>query len=323
MCVCPAGLTNDDEDPTQCADLDECSTSTDDCDEHATCSNTDGGYECDCLPGYSGDGVTCEQTACVEQCPDNATCTPVGDAFECQCDAGYTTEGAGCRNIDECTEGVGGNPACDALATCVDTDGSFTCNCPSGYTTVGTTCMDVDECAAGTHDCGANETCQNQPGSFTCMCTTSSNQVPVLTANTPEVIASGSYGAGYEAWQVFDASGHPIWLSQQDQTPAFVGYVWADGPRTITGYALWYTNGSITERAPRDWTLQGFDGTSWVVLDTRTNQPGWGGSERRVFSVASPGAYSGYRVVITEDFYSGAGVHAVSLGGFELLGCGP
>ena len=41
-------------------DEDECTDGTADC--HATlasCNNTLGGYECDCLEGYDGDGVDC------------------------------------------------------------------------------------------------------------------------------------------------------------------------------------------------------------------------------------------------------------------------
>lgn len=38
-------------------DIDECSTGEHRCDMLAMCVNTDGGYTCNCNPGYSGDGV--------------------------------------------------------------------------------------------------------------------------------------------------------------------------------------------------------------------------------------------------------------------------
>ena len=41
-------------------DIDECVLGTDNCDDNATCTNTMGSFECECLPGYTGDGVTCE-----------------------------------------------------------------------------------------------------------------------------------------------------------------------------------------------------------------------------------------------------------------------
>ena len=42
-------------------DIDECGLGRDNCDpSSATCTNTVGGFECACLPGFTGDGVTCE-----------------------------------------------------------------------------------------------------------------------------------------------------------------------------------------------------------------------------------------------------------------------
>ena len=42
-------------------DIDECCLGQDNCDPNsATCTNTIGSFECECLPGFTGDGVTCE-----------------------------------------------------------------------------------------------------------------------------------------------------------------------------------------------------------------------------------------------------------------------
>ena len=40
-------------------DFDECSSGTDMCASNATCTNTEGGYNCSCDTGYHGDGFTC------------------------------------------------------------------------------------------------------------------------------------------------------------------------------------------------------------------------------------------------------------------------
>ena len=42
-----------------CIDIDECSAGTDMCASNATCTNTEGGYNCSCDTGYYGDGFTC------------------------------------------------------------------------------------------------------------------------------------------------------------------------------------------------------------------------------------------------------------------------
>ena len=42
------------------ADINECeSNDSDNCDENAQCTNTDGSFTCTCNSGYSGDGVSC------------------------------------------------------------------------------------------------------------------------------------------------------------------------------------------------------------------------------------------------------------------------
>lgn len=41
-------------------DYDECEEGVDNCDENSRCTNTPGGYTCQCDIGYSGDGFTCD-----------------------------------------------------------------------------------------------------------------------------------------------------------------------------------------------------------------------------------------------------------------------
>ena len=40
--------------------IDECAANNGGCSSEATCTNTIGSFTCTCLPGYSGDGLTCE-----------------------------------------------------------------------------------------------------------------------------------------------------------------------------------------------------------------------------------------------------------------------
>ena len=42
------------------SDIDECATGVyNECDEHASCQNSEGSYKCTCMPGYTGSGVVC------------------------------------------------------------------------------------------------------------------------------------------------------------------------------------------------------------------------------------------------------------------------
>jgi hypothetical protein len=43
------------------SDIDECaSDDTNNCNEYATCADTDGSFTCTCEDGFTGDGVVCD-----------------------------------------------------------------------------------------------------------------------------------------------------------------------------------------------------------------------------------------------------------------------
>jgi hypothetical protein len=156
-----------------------------------------------------------------------------------------------------------------------------------------------------------------------CSCVTSTSQVPAMTSDTAPsgtVTTSGVYSASYPAWQAFDSSNTTMWISETYETPAWLAYSWGTG-RYIETYSLVYTNGSITSRAPRDFQLQGWNGSSWVTVDTRTAQVGWTGNETRTFTVTTPGTYTQYRLNVTDDNDATSGIVVISLGRLLLNGC--
>ncbi|XP_064796419.1 sushi, von Willebrand factor type A, EGF and pentraxin domain-containing protein 1 isoform X4 [Oncorhynchus masou masou] len=58
--------------PPACLDVDECALGSD-CDEHASCQNTDGSYTCTCIHPYTGDGKNCTALSCGRpSVPENA-----------------------------------------------------------------------------------------------------------------------------------------------------------------------------------------------------------------------------------------------------------
>ncbi|MBL4635139.1 MAG: S8 family serine peptidase [Kofleriaceae bacterium] len=158
----------------QCVDIDECEEDIDGCaipSENGDCRNLPGSFECYCLDGYDGDGVTCQDIdECAEgidDCSDNAECTNTDPGFSCECLPGFTGDGVECLPPNECDLGT---DDCDENATCSDTEEGFDCSCNTGYSGDGTVCEDIDECAEGSHDCDANAVCENDDGSFTCEC---------------------------------------------------------------------------------------------------------------------------------------------------------
>jgi formylglycine-generating enzyme len=70
--------------PSVCADIDECSNGTHNCDAHATCTNAPGAFACACHAGYMGDGVTCTPGGCNGTVPN--TCGLTNDQDCCVTD---------------------------------------------------------------------------------------------------------------------------------------------------------------------------------------------------------------------------------------------
>ncbi|VDO29066.1 unnamed protein product [Onchocerca flexuosa] len=85
-----------------CEDIDECAENRHSCDpSNSICTNTDGGYVCECAPGYEGVGGICV-------------------------------------DVNECERGIAG---CNVAARCENYLGSVGCKCPSGFFGNGIHCI--------------------------------------------------------------------------------------------------------------------------------------------------------------------------------------
>ncbi|XP_066947222.1 uncharacterized protein [Macrobrachium rosenbergii] len=82
---------------------DECKEDTHECSEFALCNDKLMKYHCTCLPGYYGDGFTCQ-------------------------------------DVNECAEG---NFACNRNEICVNTQGSYQCICRDGFMRIRNSCQDM------------------------------------------------------------------------------------------------------------------------------------------------------------------------------------
>uniref|UniRef100_A0A8D3A0F8 Uncharacterized protein n=1 Tax=Scophthalmus maximus TaxID=52904 RepID=A0A8D3A0F8_SCOMX len=144
-----------------------CEINVDDCEERpcgvlSVCKDTLNGYNCFCAPGFIGNNCEIEVNECLSQpCLNGGSCIDELNSFGCQCPLGVT--GDHCEvNIDECT-----SSPCLHNATCVDLVNGFGCVCPPGFT--GTRCeLDIDECASS--PCKNRASCIDQPGNYFCQC---------------------------------------------------------------------------------------------------------------------------------------------------------
>ena len=110
------------------ADIDECDLGTDNCSSNATCTDTDGSYDCTCRDGYSGDGFNCSGEWRV-------TLTTMEKGERERINQSFI-----CADIDECAMS---DDLCDMNATCSNVPGSFQCSCNTGFTGSGTTCSEL------------------------------------------------------------------------------------------------------------------------------------------------------------------------------------
>ncbi|TAG09590.1 MAG: hypothetical protein EAZ42_06495 [Verrucomicrobia bacterium] len=100
--------------------------------------------------------------------------------------------------------------------------------------------------------------------------------------------------------QVFDSNVNTKWLTFSNA--GWIRYAFGSGASwTITSYAVTSAN-DAPERDPRNWTLQGSNnGNDWTTVDTRSNETFSARLQRRVFTVASPGTFSSYRLNVSAN----------------------
>uniref|UniRef100_H0YSS6 Sushi, von Willebrand factor type A, EGF and pentraxin domain-containing protein 1 n=1 Tax=Taeniopygia guttata TaxID=59729 RepID=H0YSS6_TAEGU len=105
-----------------CLDVDECAVGSD-CDEHASCLNTNGSYVCTCIPPYTGDGKKCaEPVKCYN--PGNpehghlhGDTYSVGSQVTFSCQEGFQLTGATKLTCMESGDGVWNHapPSCEMV----------------------------------------------------------------------------------------------------------------------------------------------------------------------------------------------------------------
>lgn len=83
-----------------------------------------------------------------------------------------------------------------------------------------------------------------------------------------------------------DGNSGTVWQSAGTAYPHWWMY-WFAGSTSIVEYVIQASTAGNEAYAPKTWTLQYWDGTAWVVADTRTGAAAWTAGETRTFTVAS------------------------------------
>ncbi|XP_028408889.1 scavenger receptor cysteine-rich type 1 protein M130-like [Dendronephthya gigantea] len=113
----------------QCSyeDVDYCSSGLHNCNSRAQCINETDGFSCRCNPGYTGNGVSCNdinECSFANMCDSNALCTNTLGSYQCYCKSGFIKNGSVCQDADECSGAIYN---CPANAICANTVGTYLC----------------------------------------------------------------------------------------------------------------------------------------------------------------------------------------------------
>jgi len=123
--------------------------------------------------------------------------------------------------------------------------------------------------------------------------------VPTMTSNTTPsgIAAASSVYSTYYAYKAMDNStssanrwqsaGSTGWLSYTFTTPTIVRRY------TITGY-------STVTYSPNTWTFEGWNGSYWEVLDSRSGIT-WTASEKKTYDINNSTAFITYRINVTAN----------------------
>ena len=151
------------------SDINECATNAHDCAPvGGDCDNTLGGFTCSCLPGYSGDGKTCNTDKTVSFLPpDNGT-------LSAENDGGPVHNGDIILHGTTVTFAAAPNSGWQIsiwTGRCAGTTGDSCAVDVTANVSVGVVFSDINECATNAHDCApVGGDCDNTLGGFTCSC---------------------------------------------------------------------------------------------------------------------------------------------------------
>ncbi|KAK3788655.1 hypothetical protein RRG08_035819 [Elysia crispata] len=152
-------------------DKNECELDEPVCKNGGSCTNKEGGFNCNCTIGFRGN--TCSEAFCDTQCYNGSTCNVDSGAQNWTCACPEYVEGRFCETQGPCFA-----RPCDQIKTetcdqSIEKD-TFTCNCKKGWE--GIKCQDdLNECtttdSAQKHLCVDGQgVCNNTQGSYTCDC---------------------------------------------------------------------------------------------------------------------------------------------------------
>ena len=72
-------------------------------------------------------------------------------------------------------------------------------------------------------------------------------------------------------------------------------------PEIITKYDLTARGSYASTQAPQSWTFEAYDGSNWIILDSKNGINNWSNGETKEFTINNNQSYSQYRIIITAN----------------------
>src|SRR5262245_15623648 len=124
--------------------------------------------------------------------------------------------------------------------------------------------------------------------------------------------AESQWDATFSAANAFDGNASTRWANGPDPSPSLPDWLEYQFPSavSIVEYRIQAAN-AFANGSPKNWTFEFWDGSAWVVIDTRWNEPSWTTGEVRTYTFATA-ALSRWRLNISA-VQSGASASVATL----------
>lgn len=131
------------------------------------------------------------------------------------------------------------------------------------------------------------------------------NVIPKMTNYTAPsgIVTPYQSNTSFSTWQAFDRN-----INTSVSQP-WVAYEFPN-PQVITKYTLIATYS--LSLCPRDWTFEAWDGSQWIILDTRNNVTDWSLGVKKEFFFNNVNSYNKYKISVTLSTASTPSVAVIS-----------
>ncbi len=134
---------------------------------------------------------------------------------------------------------------------------------------------------------------------------------PIMSGLTAPSGTAANSDADADAWEIFDAD--PVTTVDIAAATGHFSFDLGIGVSKVPD-AYWIRSGSTLGNAPSGWRFQvSTDASTWITIDTRTNETVWGRNEARFYEFENTQAYRAFRLLV-DNVDGGSGLQIAGMG---------